>query len=242
MDMGMRSVELSGDNILAKIKEIQTESITTPRMPDVRIVVKNNTDAEITFRNPGKHSDNDENIPPGEACMVMVRGDNLGEQFKNAQELVSRANLAGGLTAEFVKAMASGDYETLLKEAYGPAPFDKQAKQLQELVWKDANGTETKVTPIQEGAVACGARPPTNEEVYKLELSHPGLKASLKGTNTVAENFQEGSIFIAVSSDWQTGAIITKPIAPKIAETFYGEHYDNIPTFVVNRNGSLTKK
>lgn len=68
----------------------------TPRRPDVRLILNNTTGKTVQFLNPGAHSDAQEIIPgSGDkmAVMVMLRGDTLEEQHKNAKALYSAYDL-----------------------------------------------------------------------------------------------------------------------------------------------------
>jgi hypothetical protein len=46
---------------------------------------------------------------------------------------------------------------------------------------------------------------------------------------------------MAVSKDYKTGQIRTRPIDPARAREFYGEHITEIPRYVVQSDGSIVK-
>jgi hypothetical protein len=236
-------VDLSGDTMLTQIKALQDQMqgspSTTPRRPDVRGVLLNNTGDVLTFKNPGNNSDQLETIKPGEACMVMFEGSTLDAQIANAKSLFADFNLAQGLTSAFVDVMESGKAAGRLKECYGPAPYNEQVAQLKEVTWRDSGGNAINITPQTEIAGAFGVRAPSEEEVYRLVLSEGIAAATLQGTGTVAENFAGGSIYLGVSKDYQTKELRIKPIDPKHAKDFYGEHVVDIPTYVVQTDGSI---
>jgi hypothetical protein len=233
---------LDADKIWSQVKSIlklnDIELPVTPRRPDVRIIVNNISGNNQLFRNPGNHSDKAENIPAkgdSTAAMIMVKGDDLAEQFKNAKEIVRRYNLGKeGLSAKFVKAL-SGDALDLIDEAYGPAPFKGQADKLVQVNWNKADGTTDKIKPSKTKACAYGAREASNETAFITKLAF-----AVKGSGTVPENIS-GGIAIAVSEDWETKKESTRPIDLKVAKDFYGEHFDNMPSVTVTFDGTVTE-
>lgn len=243
-------LELDGDQILSAIKghavKLGIESAPlTPRRPDVRGIVLNRTDGEIQFKNPGGHSDQIETIPAGQAFMIMPKGDSMAEQITHVKAVFERFQLAeSGVTQEFLSALADGDLNDLVAEAYGPAPYDQQKDALVDsLTWKEANGEVFEMIATKASGGSFGVRAPREEEVYCIHFhdSKPGDTASLRGTNTVAENLVDGKIYLGVTQDWKTKEISIKPIAPSVATQFYGEYLANIPTVKVDRAGNVTE-
>lgn len=231
---------LDADRIWAQVKgALVADGLDlpkTPRRPDVRLIVNNQSGMDRVFRNPGDHSSKAEHIPASgdeTAAMVMVHGDTLAEQYRNAQTLAAWFNLGSqGLSEAFVAALISGDVVDLVKEAYGPAPFAGQAKKLVQVVWNNADGSVTTIDPIHDSACAFGARAADNETAFLSEIV-----IFVQGTTTTPELVENAGMVIAVSSDWQTQVESTRPIVPSVAKEFYGQHYRNIPTVLVNTEG-----
>jgi len=237
------NVDLLADNVLSKIRETQSGQPpeTTPRRPDLRGIVLNGTGAAVSFMNPGGHSSEPEVIPPGQSFMIMFKGATLSEQTSNARDLFSHYGLTHGVTDSFLADLRSGAASRWIAECYGPAPFEKQSAQLTEVSWRDADGNQVDIRPEKGSGGAYGVRAPSMEEVYKIVLA-PGIpSATLRGTDTNAENFTGGCYYMAVSTDWQTGAVKTKPIAPEVAKSFYGEHLVDIPVYQVTVDGAVAR-
>jgi hypothetical protein len=246
-EVAMSKVELSGDALLAQIRAMQEQSqespSKTPRRPDVRGVVVNTTDESIQFFNPGKHSDKPETIQAGEACMLMFKGATPAEQMKNAAELFAIYDLHNGVNPAFIDALGNGNASSMIAECYGPEKnYQGAADKLRDVTWTDADGAPTSIAPSKGAAGAFGVRPPAEEEVYQIKTSTAVFSAALAGTDSVAENFQNGHMFLAVGSDWQTGRTFTKPIVPSRAKEFYGSHVVDIPTYTVDASGALSKE
>ena len=230
---------LDADNIWAQVQAIlhsrQIELPKTPRRPDVRLILNNISGTSQLFRNPGDHSSKAENIPAtGDktAAMVMVKGDTLPEQQGNARKLAQRYDLGKqGLSAAFVQALQSGEALDLVAEAYGPAPFDDQAKKLVKVEWPNANGSVDTIDPVHDTACAYGARAATNETAFLAEMAF-----LVKGSGTTPEQI-EGGMVIAVSEDWETKKISTRPIVPSVAKDFYGKHFDSMPVVNLDAEG-----
>lgn len=236
---------LSADNIWAQVKDIlanhQVELPKTPRRPDLRLILKNVTGTTQIFRNPGDHSNKAEAVPAEgnkTAAMVMLKGDSLGEQLWAARELCKRYNLESeGLSSNLVQAIANQN-EPLIKEAYGPAPFEEQAGRLVTLDWVDNYTHEILGTPQSKritiepsitDVCAYGVRNPETEAAMRAEFA-----VMVKGTSTVPERIDNEGIVIAVTEDWKTKGTSTRPIAPAVARTFYGAHYDAIPVITLH--------
>ena len=109
----------------------------TPRRPDIRIILRNTTENTIIFPNPGGHSKGKaQTIQPGEAAMVMLKGDNLNTQYANAHDIVMHLDLGKkGLTQDFIQRLRSNDFSDLIEEVYGPAPFEKECGRLEPIHW-----------------------------------------------------------------------------------------------------------
>ena len=210
----------------------------TPRRPDVRMILENVSGTTQLFRNPGDHSSKAETIPESgdkKAAMVMVKGETLSEQFKNASALVKRYDLEQeGLSSKFVNALKSGEALDLVDEAYGPAPFESQADKLVEVEWKDSSGNTELISPVRSDYCAYGARAATDETAFLVEMAF-----FVKGTGTTAEQV-EGGMVIAVSEDWQTKEQTTRPIVPSVAAEFYGDHFKRMPVVELDGNGFVT--
>ena len=229
---------LAGDEIWAQVKEALDnaglELPKTPRRPDVSLIVDNSTGQTIQFLNPGDHSgEKAENIPgTGDKCaaMIMLGGDTLDEQYANAKDLDEKYGLSEhGLTQEFAKAMAAESAAGVLLEAYGPAPFEGQASRLEPLQWGNS-----EVDPVISEKAAYGARAPEMETVMRSELA---IFVQCEGKT--AEKMEMEGMCIAVSSDWKTGEISTRPIVPSVAKDFYGDHFANMPVVEVDVEGNV---
>lgn len=236
---------LSADSIYAQIKlaaeQAGIDLPKTPRRPDVRLIVENNSGVDQIFANPANHaSDKAEVIPAdGEqrAAMVMLAGDTLEEQQQAAAQLFTQFDLGNkGLSSDFVAAIKKDRAGGLVREAYGPAPLQAQADKLSDLVWTQASGHTANITPIKGIAAAYGARAADQETAFAIKIN-----IAVQGTSTIAETVEGTSMVIAVSSDWQTGAISTRPIVPSVAQEFYGEHYDRLPTAMVTPDGLVQR-
>ncbi len=232
---------IEADDLWAQVKRLlDTHAITlpqTPRRPDVRMIINNVSGKDITFRNPGDHSNSKpEHIPAtGDktAAMIMVKGATLDEQHKNAETLFKKYDLGTqGLSAKFIADMDQGKLDDLVDEAYGPAPFDAQAGKLVDVAWTDANGTTSTITPQKGQSAAFGARAATEETVFIAQFH-----IYVKGTGTTPELVESEGMAIAVSEDWQTKKETTRPIVASIAKTYYGDHFDAIPVAVVHPDG-----
>lgn len=230
---------LAADNIWRQVKQALEaagqELPKTPRRPDVRMILNNNTGEMVQFLNPGDHSGQKQEFIPGDgdkgtAAMLMLGGDTLEKQQANAAALDAKYNLSeNGLTPEFAAALSQEAEAGLVREAYGPAPFEGQASRLVSLAWGDAS-----IEPHQDGHVAYGARAPEMETVMRSEMA-----VFVHGTGTTPEKMEMEGICIAVSSDWQTGKISTRPIVPSVAQEYYGEHYSGIPVVELDVEGNV---
>ena len=235
---------LDADALWAQIKQAlatrQQELPTTARRPDVRLIVENLGDTPVTFKNPGDHSGGKEEVIPADgtkrAAMIMIKGATLAEQHANAQTVYDRYQLGdNGLSAEFVRDLSSGALSHLIDEAYGPAPLGEQASKLVDVTWQDsATSDAATITPVKGTAAAFGARAATQEKVFIAQFH-----IYVKGTGTTPEMIEGGSIAVAVASDWQTGVETTRPIAPSVARTYYGQHFDSIPVAAVHPDGMV---
>lgn len=232
---------LTADSIYKKVvKALDGEGLklpTTPRRPDIRLILENKSGADISFMNPGDHAKQQpETIPAtgdSKAVMVMLKGNTLEEQYANAQKLDAIFKLSEkGLTKVFAAALGNAPTSELVAEAYGPAPFSGQASRLVPLDWKKADDSHVVIAPYQSNLCAYGARQAEQETVFRTEVS-----LFIKGTNTIPECIEGEGMCIAVSQDWKTGKISTRPIVPSVAKDFYGAAYDNIPTVLINPLG-----
>ncbi len=232
---------LEADDLWAQVgRLLATQSVTlpqTPRRPDVRMIVNNVSGNDISFRNPGDHSNSKpEHIPAtGDktAAMIMVKGQTLDEQYKNAETLFKKYDLGTqGLSAKFIADMAQGKLDDLVDEAYGPAPFEAQTEKLVDVAWTDANGATSTITPQKGQSAAFGARAATKETVFIAQFH-----IYVKGTGTTAELVESEGMAIAVSEDWQTKKETTRPIVASVAKTYYGDHFDTIPVANVHPDG-----
>lgn len=197
----------------------------------------------MVFRNPAKHAgDKAEKIPPkgqdngkGTAVMIMLKGDTLTAQFKNAAALVKRYKLdKQGLSAAFIKALSNGKALDLVAEAYGPADLAAQAAKLDDVKWTGVDGVTETIIPVRGPVCAYGARKAAEETAFRTMYD-----IYVKGTNTVAELVESEGMIIAVSENWETGAETTRPIVPSVARGFYGEHFDNMPVVRMNSEGMI---
>lgn len=227
----------AADEIWTQVKDalnnVGVELPKTPRRPDVRMILNNVSGETIQFLNPGNHSgEKPEFIPSagekGTATMLMLHGDTMEEQQANAAALDAKYGLsANGLTKEFAAAL--GQETDMVREAYGPAPFEGQASRLVPLQWGASN-----IEPHVEGNVAYGARAPEQETVIRSELA-----IFIKCEGKTPEKMEIDGMCIAVSSDWQTGEESTRPIVPSVAKEYYGEHYSAIPVIELDVEGNV---
>lgn len=240
---GWQDKVLEADAIWSQVKSMLAEHNLalpkTPRRPDVRMIVNNISGQEVRFQNPGDHSGSKEEVIPGTgdkcAVMVMVAGETLTEQHKNAAEIYSRYSLGtNGLSPEFINDMKTGKLAGLVNEAYGPAPFTGQAEKLVRVEWKLEDGTSSETVPMFGNAAAYGARAATTEEVFLAQFH-----IYIKGSTTTAELVESSGMAIAVSEDWQTKAVTTRPIVPSVAKTYYGEHFETMPEVTVHPDGKV---
>lgn len=234
---------LSADSIYAQIKhaveQAGIELPKTPRRPDVRLIVENNSGVDQIFVNPANHAGDKAEVIPADgeqrAAMVMLSGETLEEQQQAAAQLFAQYDLGNkGLSADFVAAIKADRAGGLVREAYGPAPLQAQADKLNDLVWTQANGNKADIKPVKGLAAAYGARAADKETAFAIKIN-----IAVQGTSTIAETVEGTSIVVAVSSDWQTGAISTRPIVPSVAQEFYGEHYDALPVATITPDGLL---
>lgn len=223
------------------LNEHKIEMPETPRKPDVRLILNNVTGQEMRFLNPGDHSGSKEEVIPGTgdktAVMVMLHGKTLEEQQRNAQELVKYFFMEEkGFSHEFLHAMKNGILNDVVREAYGPAPFQKQASGLKDkLVWKDQFGGEQTVTANRGQNVAFGAR----EGAERVFLTHFDIHVA--GTTTTAELVEATGMCIAINNNWETGKDETRPIVPSVAVEFYGKHFPDIPLVKATAAGRVRK-
>lgn len=206
------------------------------RRPDVRMIINNISGAPVIFQNPGQHGDKKENVPSeGDktAAMVMVAGETLSDQHLNAFEMFNRFALGErGLTEEFVTYIQTPDAREFITEAYGPAPFDTQAKKLVHVEWTPLGRKMTAITPIFTEACAFGARAATTENAFVATLH-----VYVQGTTTSPELMENKGMVIAVSPN--DGKDTTRPIVPSVATGFYGDHFNRIPIVLVSDVGHV---
>jgi hypothetical protein len=231
---------LQADDIWAQVidvlKQHEVELPTTPRWPDVRLILKNISGTDKIFRNPGDHSSKAEVIPfegDATAAMVMVVGDSIGDQRLAARELCMKYNLLEeGLNDAFIQALSRG--EPLVKEAYGPAPFDVQAERLVDVEWRSIDRNDL-VEPVKTDVCAYGARAADAEHAIRTEFA-----IMVQGTNTNPEFIENEGIVIAVFKDCETQIESTRPIVPSVAKGFYGQNYETtMPIVKLNPAGLL---
>lgn len=236
---------LEADKIWAQVRQVLAqrglELPGTLRRPDIRVILDNRSGLNQVFGNPAKHAgDKAESIPAAgdkTAAMIMVRGGTLAEQYSNAAKLAARYDLARqGLSVAFVNALHDGSALDLVSEAYGPAPFGEQAAKLVDVDWRDAEGKSAAIDPVVDGACAYGARAATTETAFRTRIN-----LFIKGTSTTPEMIQNEGMVIAVSRDWQTKAVSTRPIVPSVAKEFYGAHYESIPVVEIHPDGFVQK-
>jgi hypothetical protein len=234
---------LTADDIYAQVESaLKAAGKTlpqTPRRPDVRLILENNTGQEINFLNPGDHSKEQPEIIPAagdeKAIMVMLKGDTLAEQNANAQALVQRFNLdKKGLSKEFAQALGTESTSDLVDEAYGVAPFSEQSYKLVSIEWENQDGSETTISPVKGRLCAYGTRAATLESVFRSEIV-----IFIKGSGTIAECVESTGMCIAVATDRQTGKLSTRPIVPSVACEFYGAHYPSIPSVTLDPAGNV---
>ena len=220
--------------VIGILKEHDVKLPTTPRWPDVRLILKNVSGVDKIFKNPGDHSSKAEVIPAeGDqtAVMVMVLGDSIGEQRWAARELCyTYGLLEEGLNDAFVQAIVRG--EPLVKEAYGPASFEEQSDRLVDVEWRSMDRSDT-IEPVKTAVCAYGARAADAEQAIRTEFA-----IMVQGTNTNPEFIENEGIVIAASKDWKTQVETTRPIVPSVAKGFYGQHYETtMPVVRVNPDG-----
>lgn len=213
----------------------------TPRRPDIRLIIENTSGHDILFKNPGDHSNSKAERIPAEgdatAAMVMIKGETLEEQYKNAATLYSRYSLGTqGLSEEFITDLSAGKLEGLVDEAYGPAPFKGQVEKLVDVEWTSVDNKTSHIKPKKGRHAAFGARAATEEAVFLTQIP-----IYIKGTNTTPELIESLGMAIAVSEDWETKKASTRPIVPSVAMGYYGDYFDNIPIVTLTTEGKLAK-
>lgn len=232
---------LRADDIWAQVEDaLQQAGENLPetlRRPDVRLILDNVSGQQLQFLNPGDHSKGQPEIIPASgdnrAVMVMVAGQTLDEQMKNAHTLVERFELsAKGCSIDFAYALGTDKTEGLVTEAYGPAPYKGQADKLVSVDWGTEDGQHTTIEPVKGDVCSYGARAATSEKVFRSEIV-----IFVQGTGTVPEQVENEGMCIVVESDWQTGVVRTRPIVPSVARGFYGQHFDVMPKVTVNPEG-----
>jgi hypothetical protein len=235
---------VSADNIWSQVSNILSpyniELPQTPRRPDVRLIVNNTSGLDQVFRNPANHAnDRAERIPgagDNTAAMIMVAGETLEEQHKNARTLFEKYDLGNkGLSPELVGAIVADRVGGLVKEAYGPAPFAGQSSKLAPLDWKKSDGGVLAIAPVFGQAASYGARPATSETAFNT-LVH----VFVQGTKTTPELIESSGMVIALSKD-SGGNISTRPIVASVAREIYGEGFNKMPQVVVHPDGYVTK-
>lgn len=232
---------LSGDALWQQVKKLlEANGATlpaTPRRPDLRLICDNISSQTLEFKNPGDHSSKHETIPAtgdSTAVMMMIKGDTLADQHRNAQTLVKRYGLATkGFTQELINDMAAGKLSDLIAEAYGPAPFSAQADKLKSVAWPTADGVVQNIDPEFYQAAAFGVGPATQETVFLVDIP-----MAVHGTGTVAERLESAGIAVAVSTDAQ-GQDRTRPIAASVARGYYGGYFESIPVAVASPSGEI---
>lgn len=212
---------------------------TTARRPDIRLILDNMTGKDLSFMNPANHSNGKPESIPGtgdsRAVMVMLKGNTLEDQQANARTLYEYFNLGEqGITPEFIEALETGRLSALVAEAYGPAPFEKQAGRLEDLDWGNEYGLSTKIKPEKGKHAAFGARPPEQERVF---LVKPYIY--VEGSNTVPELIPSEGICVAVDTHWETGVETTRPINPTVAKSYYGAAFDQMPVVEIHPEGHV---
>ncbi len=231
------SADIVWDNIL---KALDGKDLPkTPRRPDVRLIAQNVSGIDFEVRNPGDHSNGKpSDVKSGtdnSAMMAMLKGNTLEDQLKNAQLLDHMFSIREkGLSPEFVEAINNGDVDNILDEAYGPAPFEGQAKRLIDLQWTSGDGVESTIQAQVNKFCAIGAREAEMETVVLVKFP-----LYVKGTNTVEELVESDGMCIAVQEDWQTKEISTRPIVPSVAKVFYGKYFFDIPIVEVSIEGDI---
>lgn len=232
---------LEADGIWAQVKELLDEAGAslpqTPRRPDVRLIVANVGAADVRFFNPGDHSGSKEEVipPTGDstAAMIMIKGDTLKAQYDNAALLYAQYDLGTlGLSDAFVQDLRDGKLADIIAEAYGPAPLVSQAGKLADVAWEKENGETDSIAPVCGTAAAYGARPATTETVFLAQF-----QIFVKGSGTVPELAEGYGMNVAVSEDWKTKKVSTRPIVPSVAATYYGAHTAQIPVVTVHPDG-----
>jgi hypothetical protein len=212
----------------------------TPRRPDVRLIVNNISGGDITFQNPGQHADKPEVIPASgsdTAAMIMLAGETLSDQHLHAFDLYNRFNLAAkGLTAAFAAFVQTPEAKEFLNEAYGPAPFEAQSKKLVQVDWTPLRRPMTSVTPVFGAACSFGARAATSDNAFLATVN-----IYVEGTKTAPERMENRGMVIAVTFGNEGGEDKTRPIAPSVAEEFYGIHFDKVPLVILDVDGRLQR-
>jgi len=211
----------------------------TPRRPDVRLIINNVSGHQIEFKNPGDHSGSKpELIPPtGEktSAVVMVVGETLEEQYKNAATLDKKYDLGNeGLSDEFIADLKAGKLDSLVAEAYGPGAYETNAEKLIDIIWKMADGTTSDIPAVQGAHAAYGARAATEEMVFLAQFP-----IFIKCTDKTPEMVESSGMAISIITDRKSGAERTRPIVPSVAKTYYGEHFGKMPIVTIHPDGQV---
>lgn len=103
-----------------------------------------------------------------------------------------------------------------------------------EVLWPVSDVSIAKITPVRGANAAFGSRAATDEMVFLAMFD-----IYVKGTTTTPELVESDGMCIAVSEDWQTKKVSTRPIVPSVAQTYYGAHFDQIPVVKVSLDGEV---
>lgn len=224
------------------LQENDVELPKTTRRPDVRLVLKNNTDQTIYFLNPGEHSITNqdevdiahmEKIEPGEAAMAMLKGDTLEEQMANAQALVEKFDLLNnGLSEDLIANLSDGSVSSHLKEMYGPSDYDQQANDIVDLNWEHNDGSFSEITKVGSDLCTYGARSQRQSTVMRTTV-----RFSMQCEGKTPEAFDCEGMCVEISEDYKTKKESSRPQAPTAAREIYGKHYDTIPVVQLSPEG-----
>lgn len=245
MSVAWRNKVFQADGIWASVREVfevvSVDIPRTPRRPDVRVIVNNMTGVDQVFPNPAGHAgDKAEYIPSSgskTAAMIMPCGESLREQYDNARQLVNSYNLLeNGLIAELAQIIAQKSESGLIREAYGPAPFEEQVSKLAPTPWREEDGQNNVWVPEVGEAGAFGVRPPAEELVFRVVPN-----TYVAGTTTNAELVHSEGICIVVAQDWQTHKESTRPIVSHVARGFYGAHFSDMPVVYIDNVANIER-
>lgn len=125
--------QISADAIYAQVRAALQNSgeelYDTPRKPDVRVIAENTDEETATFKNPGGHSPDLEQIPSrqsiitsSEKAIIAAQGNTAAEREANANYLEEKYGITeNGITQELLNDLESGALDEYAAKISGTA-------------------------------------------------------------------------------------------------------------------------